>query len=245
MKLILSLLLLIPCLAKANEPILLSSNNTVVFRGQVNDASVADAQLRLLQVAMKRGAKSYPIYLVLDSPGGSIDAGQGFIQYAKMFRDVKTISIFAASMASAIVEALPGERLITENGVLMFHQAYAGVEGTLEVGSLESRLYMMKKTVLRMEVANSTRMKMNLGDYKALIARELWLDSDDSIRYRAADRVVDLMCMPELIATTDKLTVQSFFGSSTYTFSRCPLFRIPISAVGANLKYKIPGTLTK
>lgn len=233
-------LLALPLTARANEPVILNSANTVVLRGEISGESVTTAQISLAKLALKRGAKNYPIYLVLDSPGGSIEAGFMFIQFTKMIRNLQTISIFSASMASAIVEAVPGRRLVTENGTLMFHQAYAGAEGTVEVGSLESRVYYIKRRVQQLEKINSDRMKMDLEYYKSLVSREMWLDADDSIKANAADTVVDIMCTPELIASTTQLTYASIFGQTVFQFSNCPLFRVPLSGSDARVKYSLP-----
>lgn len=231
------LTILLPTAAKASEKIVLNSANTVVFRGVVDGTSTTLAQLQLVKQVVKRGFKNYPIYLVLDSPGGSIDAGYMFVQFAKHIPNLHTISIFAASMASAIAEELPGKRYVTENGTMMFHKAYAGLEGTVETGNLETRLYYVKKQVLTLENANASRMRMTLSDYKSLIANELWLDGPDSVTYRAADQMVDIVCTVELIAQTRQVNIMSLFGAASFQFSACPLFRVPLSGSDARVKY--------
>lgn len=234
------LALLLPLTAKANEPVILNSANTVTIRGEISASSVTVAQLQLAKLAVKRGAKNYPLYLVLDSPGGSIEAGFMFIEFTKMIRNLHTISIFSASMASAIVESLPGRRLVTENGTLMFHQAYAGAEGTVEVGSLESRVYYIKRRVQALERANSNRMKMDIAKYKDLVSREMWLDADDSVKNNAADAKVDIICTPELVASTTQVGYASIFGQVVFQFSNCPLFRVPLSGSDARVKFSLP-----
>lgn len=233
-----TLLLMLPLAAKASTPIVLNTSNTVVMRGPIGGGSVTSVQLELVKQVIKRGLKQYPIYLVLDSPGGSIEAGFMFVNFAKHIPNLHTISIFSASMASAIVQELPGERLVTDNGTLMFHKAYAGIEGTVETGSLETQLWYIKKRVLKLETGNANRMLMSLADYKGLIANELWLDAEDSVRYRAADRIVDVVCSADLIKKTTTVSVMSFFGQATYSFSACPLFRVPFTSSNDKLVYR-------
>ena len=91
----------------ASDQVKLTLKNTVVYRGEVNAESALDVTLKLTKLIIKRGSQDYPIYLVMDSPGGNIYVGEQFIQFAKLVSNLKTISIFAASMASSIVEALP------------------------------------------------------------------------------------------------------------------------------------------
>lgn len=116
--------------------VLLRTDNTVYLQGEVSSRSMTDIQNNLLDLVLLRqkSGKSYPIYLVLDSPGGSIVAGEDFIQFAKTLKNVETITFFAASMASAIVEALPGNRLVVESGTMMFHRAAGGFQGQFENG---------------------------------------------------------------------------------------------------------------
>lgn len=233
MKLLLAILLLLPLTLNADEStetIVLTEQNSAVFRGVVTDASVQDVQMQLAYLDFVRGRKSYPIYLVLDSPGGDVDAGNTFIQFAKTIRNLKTISIFSASMAASIVERLPGERLVLNDGTLMFHRAAGGFRGQFEDGEVESRLYAAKKLVRNMETEHAKRMQMSLADYKSLVVRELWLVGDDSIKYRAADRIVNIKCSQGLIDAKMSSMVSVLFFTIKINFSKCPLLRAPLQS---------------
>lgn len=223
--------------AAANELLLLTSANTVTLRGPVTDSSVLDTQLKLFKLVAIRGAKQYPLYLVLDSPGGSIDAGLGFIEFAKTIRNLKTISIFAASMASGIAQALPGERLITQNGITMFHRAAGRFQGYFETGEVESHLELSKSIMRVMEATNATRLKMTIPAYKEAVHNELWIYSGNNITQSAADKVVDLECSNALVALKEQVTFQTMFGSGSVTFSGCPLMRSPTG--GDTAKYLV------
>ncbi len=222
--------------------IFLNASNTVVFRGVVDSQTVLTASLDLVAKDLKRGTDNYPIYLVLDSPGGSIDDGEDFIAFAKTFKNVQTISIFAASMASAIVEALPGKRLVTENGILMFHRAKGGVSGQFETGELESRLAFYKDIVRGMEQRNANRMSMSLESYKAKVKDEFWLVAKEAVAQKAADAIVDVKCSQELIDAKTVGFVQVFIFEIKVEYSGCPLLRTPTAAADEPqdkvLKYK-------
>ncbi len=218
--------------AKQNEQVQLNSNNTVVWRGEIDFGSVIEAETKLMVLVAKRATHKvadYPIYLVLDSPGGDIEAGLSFIQFAKTVKNLHTITIFAASMASGIVEALPGRRLVTDDGMLMFHRARASVEGQVETGELETRLAMIKRLVLRLETVNAQRLGISLAEYKSRIVNEMWMDSEQAMAQGGADKVVDIVCSTELAAKRNSSTVWTFFGGTEVTYSGCPLFRIPLT----------------
>lgn len=210
--------------ANAADQVQLNVHNTVTFRGEVNENSVLYYMQKLNSLDIERGTQDYPIYLVLDSPGGSVTDGINFIQFAKTIKNVKTITLFAASMAAVIVENIQGERLIIDTGIIMFHRAKGGVEGQFEDGELESRLNFYKKIIRGLEQINADRMKISLQAYKAKIKDELWLMGTDAVSQRANDKVVSIECSKELI--DDGIVVEGQFES--VIFSSCPLYRTPM-----------------
>lgn len=211
--------------AKENA-IELTANNTVMLRGEVNEESINAASLSLVEQNKKRGLKNYTIYIVLDTPGGSIDAGLAFIEFAKTFKNVETLTIFAASMGSAIVEHLPGKRNIISTGTLMFHRAAGGVQGQFEDGELESRLEYYKKIVRSMEQTNSDRMSLSLADYKSKVKDELWIYGADAVKNGSADTLVTVTCSDELISEKDVLNINIMgFIVIPVEFSKCPLLK--------------------
>lgn len=215
-------------IAKSAEAtsISLGTDNTVNLRGEINDESVDAAIRQIYALEAKRGTKDYPIYLVIDSPGGSIDSGENFIEAVKTVRNLKTVTINAASMASAIVQALSGERLIVESGMQMYHRAAGSVSGYFEDGEIESRLAYIKSVVRRMEQRSADRLGISLQDYKAKVVREWWMTAQQSIDARAADRTVNVKCTPELINTKQITTVNMLFFQVEVEISACPLLKL-------------------
>lgn len=204
----------------------LTQQNTVTIRNEINDEVVTKASKELSNLITKRGKQNYKIYLVLDTPGGSIDSGLNFIEFAKTLPNVETLTIFAASMGSAIVEALPGKRNILSTGILMFHRARGGVQGQFESGELETRLDLYKRLVRSMEQTNSSRMSMSLEMYKLAVKDELWILGSEAIRAKAADNVVTVSCSSELIAEnkTETFLIGGMFAVRV-DFSACPILR--------------------
>lgn len=213
----------------SDSTVVLTPENSVVYRGVVDGGSITSILLKLLDLNNKRSDVSQPIYLVMDCPGGSIAAGDSFIQAAKVIPNVKTVTIFAASMCAGIVEALPGERLVTENGILMFHRAKGSFEGQFEDGEIESQLALWKTIVRTMEQRNADRMSISLEEYKVEVKDELWVYGKDNLSKKSADRLVDIQCSKELVEQHETEHVQSFFGSADLVYSACPLLRVPIS----------------
>lgn len=208
----------------------LTTTNTVTLRGPVDGGSVTEVMSKLQELVEERGRSNYPIYLVLDSPGGSIMAGDMLIQYLRTLQNVHTITIFAASMAAGIVEANPGNRYITSSGLLMFHRASGSFEGQFNDGEVETQLKLWRAFVNQMEQANADRMQLSLQDYKQRIINEWWMLGQEAVQDKGADFVTQIRCSKELIAQKNSVTVMSFFFTSQKTYSACPLFRVPLSS---------------
>lgn len=221
--LILSLVLSLNSYAAQNAKVVLNTNNSVLFDETVSLASTTRAMLELADLVIKRGMRNYPIYLVLDSPGGGISSGNNFIQFAKTISNLHTITIFGASMASAIAQSLPGNRYITEHGQMMFHRAYISMEGQVSEGEFESRLRLIKQIVGNLEIQNAKRIGMSLPAYKEKVKDEWWLTASEAVTHKTADLIVDIHCTPALIKKKVTRTKRSFFGSVKIVRSACPL----------------------
>lgn len=226
MKAMLLSLLLILSFSCSAEVIKLTPANTVNIRTEINGKSVSDAMIKIADLRAKSPEET--IYIVLNSPGGSIPDGLDFIRFLDTQENIKTITIFAASMASAIVEANKGERLIVEDGILMFHRAKVGVQGQIGDGELESQLDNIKRIVESLEIKNADRMNMSLKEYKSKVKDEYWLFGKQAVKEDGADKIVKIECSKELIDAKNVATISSFFGSVTITFSECPLFTYPV-----------------
>jgi len=205
--------------------LLLSTKNTMVIRGSIGESSMVTAQMRLAELNRKRGYQKYKIYIVFDSPGGSIRDGEDFIDFAKTFRDIDTVTIFAASMASAIIQALPGRRFVTHRGVQMYHRAKGGFRGQFETGEVESALKLAKTLVRSMETRSARRIGLKLSDYKARVVNEWWLFGRENLDSNTADYTVQIKCSQSLIDKRESSSTQGLFGSSTKIYSGCPLIR--------------------
>lgn len=227
-KILSALAIVLLTFAAQAKDIRLTTGNTVNFRGPVTMESVTEVQLKLIKAVKDRGSAKYPIYLVMDSPGGSIYAGESFIELAKTFKNVHTITLFAASMGSAIVEALPGKRYITSSGIMMFHRAAGTFKGQFEDGEVESSLRFWKRFVRRMEVRNADRLGIALEVYKARVVNEWWESGSDAVYFNMADEVVNVTCSQKLIDKEETGNVRGFFGLDKAVFSACPLLQNPL-----------------
>ncbi len=207
------------------KTIILKTTNTINVDGAINSQSMKDVKKRVLELVYKRGKKDYPLYLVIDSPGGSIYAGNKLINLLDTVDNLHTITIFAASMGSGIVQSVKGKRYITKNGIMMFHRAKGQFAGQFNDGEVEKQLELWKKIVTQMEQTNADRLKIPLIEYKKRVKDEYWLTAKDSIKDNAADKVVKIKCTKQLAALEKSISIRTIFGIFERKVNRCPHLR--------------------
>lgn len=215
--------------AKSAETVsvVLTKDNTVAL----NDAFYGETVAQLTKQAKEldsRTESSDPIYLVINSPGGSIDAGLELIEnLSNMRRPVKTITLFSASMGFQTVQGL-GERLVTRNGTLMSHKAKGGFYGEFP-GQLDSRYgyYLKRITRLDEKAVERTQGKHTLKTYRDLIENEYWCDGKDCIEQGFADQLVSPSCDKSLEGKNMVTIFQDIFMGHTIEllaeYDACPL----------------------
>ncbi len=227
MKLFLMLLFLSINAIAADKEIVLTSKNTVTLRGPVTRESVGEVMHELNALA-KEGETSDPIYLILNTPGGSVMAGLDLIEFMnKLRRPVFSVAKYAASMGFHILQNSP-RRYVTKYATIMSHRASGGFQGDIpqQVGS---RLKHVIDLIDKMDehVISRTNGKYTKNEYAELIRDEYYAVGNNAIEDRFADEVVSLKCDSSLDELVEK-TVQSFIFSFKVKLSRCPLLTEPL-----------------
>lgn len=220
--------------------ITLTDDNVIVMSEEVTGESVAvvvekarelDAKFK---VSEKMGGPKRPLYLFLNTPGGSIQAGLELIeQLQALKRPVHTITLFAASMGFQIAQNL-GDRLILKNGVLMSHRARGGFEG--EFGGqgpsqVDSRyaLWLSRLTEMDSETVRRSNGKQTLESYQKAYASEMWRTGTQSVTEGYADKVVKVSCDSSLVGVTTHTIMFMGIIPVSYDLSDCPMNTTPMN----------------
>lgn len=134
-------------------------------------------------------ANKKPIYILINSPGGSvIDGAQIVTAIAAAPVPVVTVCLQLCASMAAIIHGYGSERLMVDRSILMHHPASGGVQGTLE--QMGSRLGMITRYVNKMDADIGKRAGLSLEQFKAMTVSELWLDAEDALDKKLADGIV-------------------------------------------------------
>ena len=205
--------------------VVLSEENTVVLHSVMTDDTTSKVLAEILEKDASLAAGK-PIYLFLDSPGGSVVAGLDMIQGIQgLGREVKTITSFAASMAFITVQSLD-ERIIMPHGVLMSHRAKGGVDGQIP-GEMDSRYWFWKKYLNNALKQTAKRLGMSVEQLQNKHRDEWWTSGSNAVAEHTSDRVALVKCDSSLVGTMQE-EVQTLFGPLKVTWSKCPLVKSPL-----------------
>lgn len=214
------------------KTITLTKDNTLHLRSAFNSKSVSS----LMEDATEMDStleSGYPLYLVLYTPGGSIQAGLELFDFLDgLNRPVHTITMFAASMGFQTVQHL-GSRYITRYGVLMAHKARGGFSGEFGGGlsQLDSRygMWLRRVNMMDKQTVKRTDGKLDLKKFQGLYDNELWLNGSEAVGLGLADEVVTVKCDSTLSGIKEESFNFGFF-SVTVVFSQCPVKTMALRA---------------
>lgn len=219
------------------ESVVLSKDNLIVINEEINGESVGKAisSAKASDAKLKGYTKnvSKPIYLFLNTPGGSIQSGLELIEALHgLGRPVHTVALFSASMGFQIIQEL-GDRLILKNGVLMSHRAageFSGSFGGENPSQLDSRysLWLSRLNELDQQTVSRTKGKQTLQSYQKAYANELWLTGSQAVEKGYADKVVTVKCDSSLDGV-DTHTVNILSFNITYDLDKCPINTSPMN----------------
>lgn len=185
--------------ASSKQVLSLNEENTVILNGPVSAESVKEV-IRELRLKDKSLPGKEPIYLLLNTPGGSVFDGMDLVSAAESLnRPIHTVTIFAASMGFVIAQHL-GTRYILQNGILMSHRMKTGMGAGEVGGELDEALAFAKAVSREINIVCAQRMSMEVEAYERRVSDEWWLYGQHAVNNKAADEVITISCSDGLIA---------------------------------------------
>lgn len=183
-------------LTKANVTYLTTEVNAMSVDVVINDINGFNAK------------NNKPIYLLLDTPGGSVIDGGRLISTIQASKNpVYAVCMqLCASMGFMILEH-SHQRMGVSRAILMGHPASIGMILQAELDKAVSRLSFLKRYVDKMDAFIANRAGIPVDKFKAMTSQELWIDSEDALEMKLLDSVVAVILpsMSEINLGNNKL----------------------------------------
>jgi ATP-dependent Clp protease protease subunit len=163
----------------------------ILFLGQeVTDSLANRIVAQMLYLDAEDSNK--PIYLYINSPGGSVTAGMAIydtMQYIKA--DVVTICVgLAASMGAFLLAAgSPGKRLALPHARIMIHQPLGGARGQATDIEIEAREILRIRSLLNDILVSRTG--QTLAKIQKDTDRDYFLSAQEAKDYGLIDQVIE------------------------------------------------------
>jgi ATP-dependent Clp protease protease subunit len=163
----------------------------IIFLSEEVNDSIANAIVAYL-LYLDSDDNSKPIYLYINSPGGSVTAGMAIydtIQHIKS--EVITICVgLAASMGAFLLAAgSPGKRLALPHARIMIHQPLGGPRGQASDIEIEAKEVIRIKHALNEMLAKQTG--KSLEQVEKDTDRDYFMSAEEAMNYGLIDRVIE------------------------------------------------------
>lgn len=170
---------------------LILESRRIFFSDMVDNSTARDAIRKIWYLELTNPGK--PITFIINSPGGSVDAGFAVWDQVKMITSpvITLVTGLAASMGSVLsLCAAPGKRFATEHARIMIHQPSIGGPITGQATDLDIHAKEILKTKnllvgLYMEHTGRTKEEVE----KAL-DRDTWMSADEAMKFGLLDKIV-------------------------------------------------------
>lgn len=135
-----------------------------------------------------------PILLVINSPGGSVDAGFAIWDQIKMISSPVTTLVtgLAASMASVLsLVAAPKRRFATPSARVMVHQPRLSgvIQGQATDLEIQAKEMLKTRSILVNLYMKATG--RNNSEIEKAIDRDTWMTADEALNFGLLDKIVN------------------------------------------------------
>ncbi len=163
-------------------------NRIVMLTGTITDEQAALITSQLLYLD---SVSQEPVFLYINSPGGSVSAGLAIYDTMKsIVSPVHTVCQgVAASMAAIILSGgKHGKRYILPHSEVMIHQPSTGMEGKASDLMISmNRLERIRQTFIHMLAENCGQSEATI---QQSIQADYWMTAEEAISYGIVDSII-------------------------------------------------------
>lgn len=164
-------------------------NKILVDRAVVIVDVIDDQTLSVID-EIKKLDNGEPIYVVINSPGGFVEAGLQIVEALQAAKSpIITICVEGCYSMAAVIFETGDQRIMLPEAKLMFHCLwYGGNANAYEHHKYSHEALVIEK---QLEKIVTDRVGMDPEAYEQLMQGELWLDASSAVGTRFADAVVN------------------------------------------------------
>ncbi len=168
----------------------------IYFNDDIGQNTIIDLMIRFRSLLKYRESEDYkgpidkPINLVLNSPGGDIHEMMGLIDYINSLRQPVNIIVRgkAFSAAAVVLACTSGQRMVSVNSTIMFHQPRSMMEGKLtDVSATLEYVHKIEQSVYELLAGRSNK---DAIWWKDNMRSDLYLSADEAKEIGVIDVVI-------------------------------------------------------
>lgn len=168
------------------------SDNTIYLIEDVNYQS----SLRVVNEIKRKEEKGKDLFLLIDSPGGSVVDGLRVVSAIEGSKSrVNTVCIRLCASMGFIIHQYGHKRLNVNRSILMAHHASGGARG--EIPNMLSLLGTIQRIVDKTNAYIANRAGITQEAMNTLVVNDMWLDAEDSVNKGFSDGLVVVGELPE------------------------------------------------
>jgi len=174
-----------------NKSIIKASPNAkrVVYLNDEVNYQTSSALVQSLKELEEKSTE--PIYMLIDSPGGSVVDGAAVISQMEASKaPIYTVCTRLCASMAAMIHSYGHKRYALDRAILMYHPASAGAQG--QVKNMISLLKTLDRYTNKMVANIVKRSKISRSEFDSLVSYELWIDSEDALNRGLLDGIVNL-----------------------------------------------------
>ncbi len=161
---------------------------TILLSGEVNKTL---AEKVIKQLLILEAESDDPIKVMIDSPGGDVDAGFAIFDMLRFVKpDVYTIGMgLVASAGAIIILAAPKERRMgLPNSHYLIHQPLSGIRGVAT--EIEIHAKELEKLRIKINKLISLETGVTIKQVEKDTDRDYWMNSEEAKGYGLISRVI-------------------------------------------------------
>lgn len=169
-------------------------NRAVYLLGEV-DGNIQQQINQILELAAQ---SNEPIYLLIESPGGSVFDGYKLLSAIESSRaPVYTVCMSICASMAAVIHQYGAKRLAFDRATLMFHDAAGGLQG--DVKKMTTRLTYLNRILEKVDRYIAAKSKMSYDQFMQLHAYEMWIDAEDALKLHLVDDIIQVQSPGRMI----------------------------------------------